>query len=118
MNTIAWGDNTHRVKNRRSRTSEVITKLNKRMKIPKDAYNVVGGTRPCWSFQNNGLTNEELNETENEQLKEIRQLKRELVIEKEKSLMVSVNFLFYFILFYKSKESYNTFTMFCLSYLE
>ena len=78
----------------------------------------MGGTRPGWSFQNNGLTNEELNERKNDYLKEIRQLKRELEIEKEKSLMVSVNFLFYFILFYKSKESYNTFTMFCLSYLE
>ena len=78
----------------------------------------MGGTRPGWSFQNNGLRNEELNETENEHLKEIRQLKRELVIEKEKSSMVSVNVLFYLILFYKSKTSYNAFTMFCLSYLE
>ena len=60
------------------------------MKIPKDAYNVVGGTSPGWSFQNSGLTNEELNETENEQVKEIRQLKRELQLEKEKSKMVSI----------------------------
>ena len=88
------------------------------MEILKDANNIVGEARPGWSFKNNGLTNEKLNETENEHLKEIRQLKRELVIEKEKSLMVSVNFLFYFILFYKSKTSYNTFTIFCLSYLE
>ena len=70
--------------------TDEITKLNKRMKIPKDAYNVVGGTSPGWSFQNSGLTNEELNETENEQVKEIRQLKRELQLEKEKSKMVSV----------------------------
>ena len=70
------------------------------------------------SFFLNGLTNEELNETENKHLKEIRQMKKYLVIEKEKSLMVSVNFLFYIILFYKSKTSYNTFTIFCLSYLE
>ena len=90
MNTIAWGDNTHQVKNRRSRTSEVITKLNKRMKIPKDVYHVVGGTSPGWSFHNSGLTDEEVNETENEQVKEIRQLKRQLQLEKEKSRMVSV----------------------------
>ena len=62
------------------------------MKIPKDAYNVVGGTRSGWSFQNSDLSNEELNETKNEHLKEIRQLKRELEIEKEKSKMVSVFF--------------------------
>ena len=77
----------------------------------------MGGTRPGWSFQNNGLTNEELNERKNDYLKEIRQLKRELEIEKEKSKMVSVNFLFYFILFYKSKTSYTTFTIFSVSYL-
>ena len=68
------------------------------MKISKDAYNVVGGTRPGWSFQNNDLTNEELNETENENLKDIRQLKRELEIEKEKSKIISV-FLFLFFYF-------------------
>ena len=62
------------------------------MRIPKDAYNVVGGTRSGWSFQNSDLSNEELNETKNEHLKEIRQLKRELEIEKEKSKMVSVFF--------------------------
>ena len=77
--------------------TDEITKLNKRKKIPKDAYNVVGGISPGWSFQNSGLTNEELNETENEQVKEIRQLKRELQIEKEKSKMISV---FLFILLY------------------
>ena len=70
------------------------------MKIPKDAYNVVGGKRPGWSFQNNGLTDEELNQTENEHLKEIEKLKRELEIKKEKSRMVSVSLiiLFYFII--------------------
>ena len=56
----------------------------------------MGGTRPGWIFQNNGLTNEELNERKNGHLKEMRQLKRELEIEKEKSKMVSANILFYF----------------------
>ena len=74
------------------------------MKIPKDAYNVVGGTRSDWSFQNSDLSNEELNETKNEHLKEIRQLKRELEIEKEKSKMVSVLFLFLFFLFHYPKH--------------
>ena len=87
---MSLSDSTHQVKNRRSRKADEITKLNKRMKIPKDAYNVVGRTSPGWSFQNSGLTNEELNETENEQVKEIRQLKRQLQLEKEKSRMVSV----------------------------
>ena len=87
---MSLSDSTHQVKIRRSRKTEEITKLNKRMKIPKDAYNVVGGTSPGWSFQNSGLTNEELNETENEQVKEIRQLKRQLQLENEKSRMVSV----------------------------
>ena len=87
---MSLSDSTHQVKIRRSRKADEITKLNERMKIPKDAYNVVGGTSPGWSFQNSGLTNEELNETENEQVKEIRQFKRELQLEKEKSKMVSV----------------------------
>lgn len=87
---MSLSDSTHQVKIRRSRKTEEITKLNKRMKIPKDAYHVVGGTSPGWSFQNSGLTDEELNETENEQVKEIRQLKRQLQLEKEKSRMVSV----------------------------
>ena len=87
---MSLSDSTHQVKIRRSRKGDEITKLNKRMKIPKDAYNVVGGTSPGWSFQNSGLTNEELNETENEQVKEIRQLKRQLQLEEEKSRMVSV----------------------------
>ena len=60
------------------------------MKIPKDAYNVVGGTSPGQSFQNSGLTDEELNMTENGQVKEIIQLKRQLQLEKEKSRLVSV----------------------------
>ena len=81
------------------------------MKIPKDAYNVVGGTRSGWSFKNNGLTNEELNETENEHLKDIRQLKRESEIEKKKSKTVSVFLFFYFTLL--SETSYNTLTLFC-----
>jgi len=87
---MSLSDSTHQVKIRRSRKTEEITKLNKRMKIPKDAYHVVGGTSPGWSFRNSGLTDEELNETENEQVKEIRQLKRQLQLEKEKSRMVSV----------------------------
>ena len=87
---MSLSDSTHQVKIRRSRKTEEITKLNKRMKIPKDAYNVVGGTSPGWSFQNSGLTDEELNITENEQVKEIRQLKRQLQLEKEKSRMVSI----------------------------
>ena len=87
---MSLSDSTHQVKIRRSRKTEEITKLNKRMKIPKDAYHVVGGTSPGWSFQNSGITNEELNETGNEQVKEIRQLKRKLQLEKEKSRMVSV----------------------------
>ena len=87
---MSLSDSTHQVKIRRSRKADEITKLNKRMKIPKYAYNIVGGTSPGWSFLNSGLTNEELNETENEQVKEIRQLKRELQLEKEKSKMVSV----------------------------
>ena len=88
---MSLSDSTHQVKIRRSRKADEITKLNKRMKIPKDAYNVVGGTSPGWSFQNSGLTDEELNiTTENEQVKEIRQLKRQLQLEKEKSRMVSV----------------------------
>ena len=68
--------------------------------MPKDAYNVVGGKRPGWRFQNNGLTDEELNQTENEHLKEIEKLKRELEIEKEKAIIVSVILinLFYFII--------------------
>ena len=80
---MSLSDSTHQVKIRRSRKTEEITKLNKRMKIPKDAYHVVGGTSPGWSFRNSGLTDEELNETENEQVKEIRQLKRQLQLEKE-----------------------------------
>ena len=68
----------------------------------------MGGTKPGWSFQNNGLKNEELNERKNDYLKEIRQLKRELEIEKEKSKMVSVNFLFYFILFYFTNQKHLT----------
>ena len=87
---MSLSDSTHQVKIRRSRKTEEITKLNKRMKIPKDAYNVVGGTSPGWSFQNSGLTDEELNMTENEQEKEIIQLKRQLQLEKEKSRLVSV----------------------------
>ena len=87
---MSLSDSTHQVKICRSSKTEEITKLNKRMKIPKDAYNVVGGTSPGWSFQNSGLTDEELNITENEQVKEIRQLKRQLQFEKEKSRMVSV----------------------------
>ena len=87
---MSLSDSTHQVKIRRSIKTEEITKLNKRMKIPKDAYHVVGGTSPGWSFRNSGLTDEELNETENEQVKEIRQLKRQLQLEKEKSRMVSV----------------------------
>ena len=39
--------------------------------IPKHAYNVVGKTRPGQNYQNNGLTSEELNETENEHLKKL-----------------------------------------------
>ena len=39
--------------------------------IPKDACNVVGRTRTGWNYQNNGLTSEELNETENEHLKKL-----------------------------------------------
>ena len=68
--------------------------------MPKDAYNVVGGKRTGWRFHNNGLTDEELNQTENEHLKEIEKLKRELEIEKEKSRIVSVFLiiLFYFII--------------------
>ena len=68
--------------------------------MPKDAYNVVGGKRPGWIFHNNGLTDEELNQTENEHLKEIEKLKRELEIEKEKARIVSVFLinLFYFII--------------------
>ena len=87
---MSLSDSTHQVKICRSRKADEITKLNKRMKIPKDAYNVVGGTSPGWIFQNSGLTNEELNETENEQVIEIRQLKRQLQLEKEKSRMVSI----------------------------
>jgi len=87
---MSLSDSTHQVKIRRSRKTEEITKLNKRKKIPKDAYPVVGGTSPGWSFHNSGLTDEEVNETENEQVKEIRQLKRQLQLEKEKSRMVSV----------------------------
>ena len=63
---MSLSDSTHQVKIRRSRKIDEITKLNKRMKLPTDAYNVVGGTRPGWSFQSSGLTNEELNESENE----------------------------------------------------
>ena len=68
--------------------------------MPKDAYNVVGGKRPGWRFHNNGLTDEELNQTEHEHLKEIEKLKRELEIEKEKAIIVSVFLinLFYFII--------------------
>ena len=70
--------------------TDEITKLNKRKKIPKDAYNVVGGTSPGWSIQNSGLTDEELNMTENEKEKEIIQLRRQLQHEKEKLRLVSV----------------------------
>ena len=73
---MSLSDSTHQVKIRRSIKADEITKLNKRMKIPNDAYNVVGGTSLGWSFQNSGLTKEKLNETENEQVKEIRQLKK------------------------------------------
>jgi len=31
----------------------------------------VDGTKPWWCFGNNGLTNEELNETENDHLKKL-----------------------------------------------
>ena len=108
---MSLSDSTHQVKICRSRKADEITKLNKRMKIPKDAYNVVGRTSPGWSFQNNGLTNEELNETEKEHLKEIRQLKRELEIEKEKSKMVSV---FLFILLYFIIQNILQYTYFIL----
>ena len=43
----------------------------------------MGGTKPGWNFENNGITNKDLNEIENVYYKTIRQSERELEIEKE-----------------------------------
>ena len=73
------------------RSSDEITKQNKRKRMHEDSYKVVGGNNPGWTFPDNDLPkDEELTERfdlkKDERIKELEEL---LKLEKDKFSMVS-----------------------------
>ena len=90
-NILACSQGSHQMKITSRRSSDEITKQNKRKRMHEDSYKVVGGNNPGWTFPDNNLPkDEELTERfdlkKDERIKELEEL---LKLEKDKFSMVS-----------------------------
>ena len=90
-NIIACSLGSHQMKITSRRSSDEITKQNKRKRMHEDSYKVVGGNNPGWTFPDNNLPKDE-EQTESFELKKddrIKELEELLKLEKDKLDMVS-----------------------------
>ena len=73
-NILGCSPGMHQITITSRRSSDEITKQNKRKRMHEDSYKVVGGNNPGWTFPNNNLPRDE-EQTKSFELKKIKELR-------------------------------------------